>query len=176
MTELAVARTHQPSAEVAAVADNFVALARTFNRTRAKLLAAAANDVEWSAHVLLKCLSVSGRMRAGALADCLQSDPSTISRQVAALVKDGLLERQADPEDGRASLLVLTGRAHDVLAEHDEIRLRYFDQMLADWTPAELRTFAGLLLRFTHDYDNSNSEWLIERLTHRAAATGGIDS
>ena len=74
------------------------------------MLAAAAHDVEWSAHVLLRCLAHEGPMRAGALAEMLQSDPSTVSRQVAALVKDGLLERQADPADGRASLLVLTGR------------------------------------------------------------------
>ena len=32
---------------------------------------------------------------------------SRISRQVAALVKAGLIERQADPEDGRASLLAV---------------------------------------------------------------------
>ena len=60
---------------------------------------------------MLKCLQTEGPLRAGALADCLQSDPSTVSRQVAALVKDGLLERRADPDDGRASLLVLTDAA-----------------------------------------------------------------
>ena len=73
-----------------------------------------------------RCVHNEGPMRAGALAECLQSDPSTVSRQVAALVKDGLLERRADPADGRASLLVLTAKADAVLAEHDRIRLDYF--------------------------------------------------
>ena len=102
-------------AEVVAVADNFVNLMRTFGQARARMLQAAAHDVEWSAHVLLKCLSTQGPMRASAISDCLQSDPSTVSRQVAALVKDGLLERRADPADGRASILVLTPKADDVL-------------------------------------------------------------
>src|SRR5664279_3483631 len=103
------AATEQPSREdVVAVADTFMSLMRSFNRAKARMLAAAQHDVEWSAHMVLRCLANDGPMRSSALADCLQSDPSTISRQVAAMVKDGLLERRADPEDGRASLLVLT--------------------------------------------------------------------
>src|SRR5579875_3417002 len=113
-----------PREQVAKVADSVIELLRSFGRARARMLAAAAHDVEWSAHVLLKCLSSEGSMRAGELAETIHSDPSTVSRQVAALVKEGLLERRADPEDGRASLLVLTPRAHDVLAQHDEIRMR----------------------------------------------------
>lgn len=185
MTELSVA-TQPPEAhvapapaparapappEVAAVADNFVALMRTFNRARARMLAAASHDVEWSSHVLLKCLHNEGSMRASAIADCLHSDPSTVSRQVAALVRDGLLERRADPGDGRASLLVLTQKADAVLAEHDQIRLAYFAEMLAGWDESELHQFATMLGRFTHDYDNANSDWISERIsssTHAA--------
>src|SRR5438309_441447 len=84
--------------DIAAVADTFVALMRTFIRTRSKVLAAAQHDVEWSAHLLLRALSVGGPMRASALAESVESDPSTVSRQVAALVRDGLVERRADPE------------------------------------------------------------------------------
>jgi DNA-binding MarR family transcriptional regulator len=142
---------------ITAVADNFAALMRSFGRARARLLAAAENDVEWSAHVLLRALANDGPMRAGALASAVQSDPSTVSRQVAALVKEGLLERQADPADGRASLLVPTPRAYDVLAEHEQIRLRHFEQMLEDWSARDLHTFSTLLDRFTSDFDAANS-------------------
>lgn len=159
-------------AEVAAVADNFVQLMRTFTKARARMLAAAAHDVEWSAHVLLKVLDNEGPMRAGAVADCLNSDPSTISRQVAALVKDGLLERRADPGDGRASLLVLTDEAAAVLAEHDRIRLDYFAQMLEGWSEVDLRQFAGLLGRFTEAYAAANGQWITERIANRSARTG----
>lgn len=156
--------------DVAAVADTLVGLLRSFGRARARLLAAAAHDVEWSAHVVLKCLATEGPMRSSALAECIQSDPSTVSRQVAALVKDGLLERRADPVDGRASLLVPTTKAAAVLAEHDELRLEHFGRMLHDWSDRDLRRFAALLQRFTTDFDNANHDWLAERVVARPAS------
>jgi DNA-binding MarR family transcriptional regulator len=165
----------RPAAErpdVVAVADNFVALMRNFQKTRARLMAAAANDVEWSAHVLLKCLHSEGPMRASAIADVVHSDPSTVSRQVAALVKDGLLERRADPADGRASILVLTPAADEVLAEHDRIRLEHFERMLEGWSDSDLRRFAGLLGRFTEAYA-TNIDWIKDRATVRSTRTEG---
>src|ERR1700742_2833233 len=46
--------------------------------------------------------------RPGALAELTHADPSTISRQVAELVQRGLVRREPDPSDGRASLLAIT--------------------------------------------------------------------
>lgn len=159
-----------PRPDVAALADNFVDLVRTFNKARARMLAAAAHDVEWSAHVLLKCLHAEGPMRASAVAEFLHSDPSTVSRQVAALVKDGLLERRSDPGDGRASLLVLTERADAVLADHDEIRINHFAEMLIGWNPDDVIQFASLLRRFTDAYESANSAWITERIANRSTA------
>src|SRR4051794_25994187 len=48
---------------------------------------------------LLAKLVHLGPRRSGELAAELCADPSTVSRQVATLVKQGLVERQADPED-----------------------------------------------------------------------------
>ena len=48
----------------------------------------------------------TGRQRASALAELVGADPSTVSRQVASLVKAGFVDREADPDDGRACLLV----------------------------------------------------------------------
>jgi DNA-binding MarR family transcriptional regulator len=163
--------------DVAAVADSFVQLMRTFVRTRSKMLAAAQHDVEWSAHVLLRALALDGPMRAGTLAERVESDPSTVSRQVAALVRDGFLERQADPEDGRAALLVLTPKADEVLREQNEIRLQHFAAMLGDWDAEDLRRFAELLERFTADYDVATAKLLIDKVAaSRAASTEGNGS
>src|SRR3954471_7145050 len=82
---------------VTAVADNFVALMRSFQRAKMRFMAATEHDVEWSAQVVLRHLANEGPMRASAIADTLHSDPSTVSRQVASLVRDGLVERRADP-------------------------------------------------------------------------------
>lgn len=173
---VAAARDREPNGspsreDVAAVADNFVTLMRSFIRARSRLLAAAAHDVEWSAHILLRSVASEGPMRASALAECVQSDPSTVSRQVAALVKDGLLERRADPVDGRASLLMTTAKAEQILADHDEVRLQHFGDMLADWTDRDLRRFAGLLNRFTADFDAASGQ-LIDKVAARSAADG----
>ena len=169
LDEPGAAITDGPSRDdVVRVADTIVDLLRSFNRTRARLLAAAAHDVEWSAHMLLKCASLEGPIRSSSLAEAMQSDPSTVSRQVAALVKDGLLERRADPEDGRASLLVTTAKAQAVLADHDEIRIEHFTRMLSGWTDEELRGFAHLLVRFTADYDRANLEWLTAKIAAHA--------
>ena len=159
------------SDDLVAVADNFVRLMRAFARNRAQLLAAAEHDVEWSAQMVLKCLANSGPQRSGTIAESLQSDPSTVSRQVAALVKEGLVERRADPEDGRATLLVLTEKADAVLKQHDDLRNQHFANMLADWNERDLRKFADLMARFTRDYESASSEFLSERAAtrHRAA-------
>ena len=162
--------------DVTAVADTFVKLMRTFVRTRSRLLAAAKHDVEWSAHMLLRYLSMEGPMRSSVLAERVESDPSTVSRQVAALVRDGLVERRADPEDGRATLLVPTAKADTILREQNEIRLQHFGRMLAGWSADDLRTFAALLARFTKDYDEASTSWLFDRVAAgRSSAKEGND-
>jgi DNA-binding MarR family transcriptional regulator len=156
-------------AAVAAVADNVISLMRTFNRVRTRMLAAAAHDVEWSSHIVLRAVANEGPIRASGLAECIQSDPSTVSRQVAALVKEGLLERRSDPEDGRASLLVVTDRAQEILAEHDEIRLNHFAHMVEGWSARDLRRFAAMLKQFNVDFERTAE---IDSISEKIAARG----
>ena len=154
--------------EVAALVDGFVGLMRSFQKTRARIVAAAEHDLEWTAHLLLRQIAgAEAPMRAAELAECLQSDPSTVSRQVAALVKEGYLERRADPDDGRASLLVLTGQARDLLAEHDEKRLEYFARVLSGWSAVDIERFTADLERFRTAYEAVSTDWLAERIASR---------
>jgi DNA-binding MarR family transcriptional regulator len=171
MTDLAESATAGPETTgagstepVEQIAESFVDLMRTFVRARQTIMQAAQHDVEWSAHVVIRCLKTHGPMRAGALADALDADPSTISRQVAAMVKDGLVQREADPEDGRASLLVLTPKGDSVMADHDRIRTGYFADMLGDWSASDLATFAGLLDRFSQSYRAASSSWVTAKI------------
>jgi DNA-binding MarR family transcriptional regulator len=81
-------------------------------------------------------------------------DPSTISRTIAALVRDGLVAKAADPADGRASTLRLTGEGNAAL---DRVHAHYDSRLadaLAGWTPEEIATFAASLQRFAHDLIN----------------------
>lgn len=86
--------------------------------------------------------------RAGDLAVEMSADPSTISRQVALLVRAGLVERRADPQDGRACNLVLTdaGRARRRQVSHDIGDL--FDTIIRDWSDGERTEFIRLLSRY----------------------------
>lgn len=170
MTDTAVdTRLAGSREQVVAVSDTLIELLRSFGRARARLIAAT-HDTDWSAHVLLKYLHNEGPMRAGELAECLHTDPSTVSRQVAGLVRDGLLERRADPEDGRASLLVLTPKADAVLADHDRVRVDFFARLLDTWAPDELDTFTRLLARFTADFEQAGADELTRRIADRANA------
>src|SRR5580698_2712352 len=95
-----------PSADIAA---HLAELIQSINRLRAYATSATAGSAGDGLleHLLLRVLS-NGPMRASKLAETTQADPSTVSRRVATLVSRGLLERRADPRDGRAALLHLT--------------------------------------------------------------------
>ena len=149
---------------VTSVAESFIDLQRTVRRSKARLLAAAGNDVESAAQVLLHTVAAEGPMRASALATSVQADLSTVSRQVAALVGRGLLERQADQLDGRASLLAVTHAGRGAIAEHEQGRQAFFDEVLAGWSTEEMRQFAQQLERFTAAYDHVHTAWVNERV------------
>jgi DNA-binding MarR family transcriptional regulator len=156
---------------VTSVAESFIDLQRTVRRSKARLLAAAGNDVESATQVLLHAVAAEGPMRASALAASVQADLSTVSRQVAALVGRGLLERQADQLDGRASLLAVTDTGRAAIAEHEQGRQAFFDEVLAGWSAEEMRQFAQQLERFTAAYDHVHTAWMNERVAdpHRPA-------
>ena len=100
-----------------------------------------------SAMLLLFPLT-EGPQRPGALAELCHADPSTISRQVAELVRRDLVRRERDPSDGRANLLAITDAGREVCERVRTLRRELLAAAVAAWTDAELDTFAGLLSRF----------------------------
>lgn len=128
--------------------------------------------IERTTIMLLKTLAHLGPSRSGTLAEAIHSDPSTVSRQVATLVKDGLVQREADPDDGRASVLVLTDAGRRLLEEQRHFIACSYARMVAHWDPDELATFAGLLERFVADHANYLPT-LIDECVARARNTRG---
>ncbi|EFE71099.1 MarR family transcriptional regulator [Streptomyces sp. NWU49] len=96
-------------------------------------------------YTLLGHLETSGGCRATDLAAHYALDKSTVSRQVAALERSGLVERRADPEDQRVQVVRLTQAGRRVLARVTESRRAAFAERLADWPEEDLRRFAGYL-------------------------------
>ncbi|GAA4473591.1 hypothetical protein GCM10023094_07540 [Rhodococcus olei] len=74
-------------------------------------------------------------------------EKSTLTRQIDALTRLGLVRRIPDPCDARAKLVELTtdGRAR-LTAQRDEHVARWRER-LALWDPADLRTLSALLRR-----------------------------
>ncbi|MYR08366.1 MarR family transcriptional regulator [Gordonia sp. SID5947] len=87
-------------------------------------------------------------MRSRELAESLNADPSTVSRHVAQLVDLGLVRREADPADGRATLLVITDAGIERVEAMRMVRRTAMDDAMTDWTDDELWTLVRLLSRF----------------------------
>jgi DNA-binding MarR family transcriptional regulator len=128
-------------------------LLRLIERRQAQHRAAHPDALERATYHLLVHLVRGGPRRAVALADDVHSDPSTISRQVGQLVKLGLVERTADPDDGRATLLAATAEGQRVFEENRRLRNEHFAGLLAGWTEADRAALADLLGRFAADYE-----------------------
>ncbi|MFI5933200.1 MarR family winged helix-turn-helix transcriptional regulator [Actinoplanes sp. NPDC051494] len=107
-----------------------------------------------AAYVILRLLQESGPQNISAVAHRLNLDGSTVTRQVSAMFRDGLVERHADPDDGRGTVIEATA---DGLSQVDAVsaaRRELYDVVLKDWAPQERRDLASALERFTRDMDS----------------------
>jgi DNA-binding MarR family transcriptional regulator len=132
---------------VGQLSQEVVRLVRASHALRTQIHPANGDGVEWAGYMLLFQLCKDGPQRSSALAANACVDPSTVSRQVAQLVAAGLVERRADPRDGRASLLAATelGAArHRALHER---RDKAFAHLMSGWPEDDVRTLATLLRR-----------------------------
>lgn len=89
--------------------------------------------------------------RATDLAAYYLLDKSTVSRQVTALERLGLIERRVDASDHRVQVLDLAPRGHGLLAAARQRRRTAFQERLADWEPQDLARFADYLVRYNED-------------------------
>nr|WP_281373116.1 MarR family transcriptional regulator [Kineococcus aurantiacus] len=117
-------------------------------------------DVERAMHVVLYVLADAGPLRVGALAERLGTDPSTTSRQTGELVKQDLLRKLPDPDDGRASLLAVTEAGHAVVAAMKQRRHEHLARAVEGFDDDELDAFTGLLSRFADGLERARTETL----------------
>jgi DNA-binding MarR family transcriptional regulator len=80
-------------------------------------------------------------------------DKGAVSRQIQHLVDLGLLEREPDPADGRATLLSLTADARTRLAQVQAERSERFGRLLGEFSTSELVAFADQLGRYNAALD-----------------------
>jgi DNA-binding MarR family transcriptional regulator len=104
-------------------------------------------SIDRAGYWLLVRVSEHGPVRLSELAESVELDPSTVSRQMRDLVAAGLITKVPDPLDGRASLLSLSERGSAVLDAVSDARLETLAEAVADWTDDERRTLAAGLSR-----------------------------
>lgn len=90
----------------------------------------------------LSVLVFGGPRSVGALARAEQVRLPTMSRLVAALEREGLASRTADPEDGRASIVRATFKGRRVLLRGRANRTADLARRLETLTPADRETVA----------------------------------
>ncbi len=107
--------------------------------------------VNESTYPVLSGLARTGPRSAAALASEIGIDRSVTSRHATRLENAGLLARQPDPADGRATLLVLTPAGQQAVDVMRDRLAEAIGDYLGTWDPAEAATFVGLLHRFVED-------------------------
>ncbi|MGA7206867.1 MAG: MarR family transcriptional regulator [Specibacter sp.] len=108
-------------------------------------------ELEPAAYGLLAVLMNQGAMRLTELAKCIGVGKPSVSRQISFLEGVGLVQKEADPRDGRAQLIELTPEGLAKMRSVHAGRQEAFHKLLEHWDPAELTTLAALLAKLNND-------------------------
>lgn len=122
-------------------------LLRRGRAIQARLAGQLHHELDGAAYGLLVLLDDAGPLRASDVVARLGLDKSTVSRQVASLVDLGLVDRAADPDDGRAQVLSTSEEGHARLSELRDARRARWEADLSGWDTTDVATLATLLGR-----------------------------
>jgi DNA-binding MarR family transcriptional regulator len=104
-------------------------------------------DLDGAGYGLLALLEDAGPLRASDLVARLGLDKSTVSRQLASLVDLGLVDRTADPVDGRAQVLTPSAEGSARLTRIRDARRARWEEDLSDWPADDILRLGELLHR-----------------------------
>ena len=101
--------------------------------------------LERSAYLMLNRIDATGPMTARELAEALQLEISTVTRQVAAMLRDDVVERIPDPSGGLARKLRMTPTGASRLAADRERYSTGLGKVVSDWPDSECADLYRLL-------------------------------
>lgn len=118
----------EPSDEVRLLAEEVLRLQHALARF-------AMRTAQTSLSVLgtLQLLAAYGELRVADIATKVGLTQSAVSRQVAELLRVGLVQRRMDDADGRAALIRISALGEARLARERELRARGLCEMVTDW-------------------------------------------
>ena len=132
-----------------------VARSITQVRLHERLLGMAGVRLDRAGATLLFKLSAAGEsLRVTDLAEMLGVDTPTVTRKVQQLERDGMVVRQTDPDDRRASRIRLTAAGRRTIERVRRARRAWLEQLLHEWNDDDLSALAALLSRFAEDLEH----------------------
>lgn len=87
---------------------------------------------------VLAYLAMNEGINQAGLADLLEIEPITLSRQLGRMEEAGLVIRQPDPKDKRARILLLSEQANELLDGFRTVGRRVIEEVTVGLTPDEI--------------------------------------
>ncbi|WP_028279402.1 MarR family transcriptional regulator [Arthrobacter sp. H5] len=113
-------------------------------------------DMEPAAYGLLVILQREGSMRLTELAASIGVGKPSVSRQIAMLEQLGLVQKTADPLDGRAQSITLTPDGSRQLSTAQAARKEAFHQLMEDWKVDDITSLGSLIAQLNETYTKDN--------------------
>ncbi|MFC0846153.1 MULTISPECIES: MarR family winged helix-turn-helix transcriptional regulator [Streptomyces] len=139
------ADVHGPDQEFLALERELAVFLRRARASSGEMARAVHPELEAAAYGLFVRLEEGGPQRATELAAYFGVGKATMSRQLRALEDLGLVAREPDPADGRASLVRLTEEGLARFRRVRDARRAQYVTKLADWDRKEIAELARLL-------------------------------
>ena len=125
------------------------------NAVRHILFGSETHSIEPGQMDTLEKIVVNESMRMGEVADAMRVDPSTATRAVQRLIKDGLVERIAHDGDARVVVVAPTELGRDVFLHFTERRRKLVLAVVEQFPEEERGTVAEVLERFSAAVDSA---------------------
>jgi DNA-binding MarR family transcriptional regulator len=104
-------------------------------------------DLDRAGYLLLRTLDETGALSIHSLAERVGLDGSTVTRQVATLLRGGLAERRVDPGDRRSCQVTPSDRGRRLMGEVRRRRTERFEELLTGWTEQERADLGRILAK-----------------------------
>lgn len=108
------------------------------------------------AYAILRYVDIHGPLRSSDIVTMFGMDKSAVSRQIAFLREQGLLDTASDPGDGRSTILSSSQPAREAFARFSADIRRQYTRVLDDWSQQELEDAARVLNRLTSLLDEGS--------------------
>lgn len=110
-------------------------------------------DLQPVGYLVLTQVEADGPVRGSEIGESLMIDKGAVSRSLQHLIELGLLEREPDPDDGRAVLFSVSAEGRRIVRAVDDERRAMLGERFAGWCEQDLVDVATALHRYNATFD-----------------------